>query len=165
MDPVNYALQSAAIGAGATLVMDAWTAVRRPLLGTPAPDYRMVGRWFAHMARGRFRHDRIASAPAARGELWLGWIAHYAVGIAFAAVLLALRGVEWVREPTLAPAMLVGVGSVLAPFFVMQPAMGAGIAASRTPRPAVARLQSITTHAFFGFGLYAATTLLNTFSN
>jgi Protein of unknown function (DUF2938) len=38
----------------------------------------------------------------------------------------------------------------------MQPGMGAGIAASRTPRPAVARLHSLVTHGIFGLGLYAA---------
>jgi hypothetical protein len=37
----------------------------------------------------------------------------------------------------------------------MQPGMGAGIAASRTPRPAAARMQSLVTHTIFGIGLYA----------
>ena len=66
-----------------------------------------------------------------------------------------MYGLEWVRQPTLGPALLVGVGTVLAPFLVMQPGMGAGVAASRTARPAAARLQSIVTHAIFGVGLYA----------
>jgi hypothetical protein len=48
----------------------------------------------------------------------------------------------------------VGIGTVAAPFFLMQPGMGAGIAASRTPRPNAARLQSLLTHAVFGLGLY-----------
>ena len=43
-----------------------------------------------------------------------------------------------------------------APFLLMQPGMGAGIAASRTPRPAAARLHSLVMHAMFGLGLYAA---------
>lgn len=43
-----------------------------------------------------------------------------------------------------------------APFLLMQPGMGAGIAASRTPRPTIARLHSLLTHAIFGLGLYAA---------
>jgi hypothetical protein len=45
---------------------------------------------------------------------------------------------------------------VAAPFFLMQPGMGAGIAASRTRRPAAARFQSLVTHGVFGLGLYAA---------
>ena len=38
----------------------------------------------------------------------------------------------------------------------MQPAMGAGIAASRTPNRAAARMRSFITHAIFGISLYAA---------
>ncbi len=66
--------------------------------------------------------------------------------------------------PTLGPALLVGVGTVAAPFLLMQPGMGAGIAASRTPRPNAARLQSLATHAVFGAGLYAAALVLNLLS-
>jgi hypothetical protein len=90
------------------------------------------------------------------GERAIGWTAHYLIGIAFAAVLLAVSGTEWARSPTLAPALAVGIGSVMAPFFLMQPGMGAGIAASRTPRPNAARFQSVVTHTIFGLGLYAA---------
>jgi hypothetical protein len=91
-----------------------------------------------------------------RGERPIGWAAHYLIGIAFAAMLLAIWGLEWARHPTIGPALIVGIGSVAAPFLLMQPGMGAGIAASRTPRPAAARFQSIVTHAMFGLGLYAA---------
>lgn len=153
---MDYLTYSLVIGSGATVVMDLWSVARKRLLGVPAADYGLVGRWFAHMARGRFRHERIAAAPPVPGERLIGWTAHYLVGIAFAAVLLAIWGVDWARHPTLAPALSVGIGSVAAPFLLMQPGMGAGLAARRTPRPAAARLQSLVTHAFFGLGLYAA---------
>lgn len=148
------------IGAGATAVMDLWNLVRARVLGGRMPDYALVGRWIAYMARGRFRHDVIAASPPVAHERLIGWTAHYLIGIAFAAVLLSIWGVEWARQPTLAPALIVGILSVAAPFLIMQPGMGAGIAASRTPRPNVARMQSIVTHAVFGFGLYAAAWLL-----
>ncbi len=148
------------IGAGATAVMDLWAIARRRLLGTPAPSYGLVGRWLGHMPRGRFRHASIAAAPPVRGERLVGWMAHYLTGIGFAAALLAIWGDAWMRHPTLAPALVVGVVTVAAPFFLMQPGMGAGIAASRTPRPAAARVQSIVTHAIFGLGLYASAELL-----
>ena len=144
------------IGIGATAVTDLWGIVRKPLLGVPAPDYGLVGRWFAHMADGRFRHDSIAKAAPVAGERLVGWAAHYLTGIAFAGVLIAIWGLDWVRHPTPGPAMLVGIVTVAAPFLLMQPGMGAGIAASRTPRPNAARLQSLLTHAVFGVGLYAA---------
>lgn len=153
---MDYLVCTLLIGAGATAVMDLWAVARKRLLGTPAPNYGLVGRWFAHMPRGRFRHDSIAAASPMRGERLIGWSAHYLIGIAFAAMLTGIWGLAWVYHPTIGPALIVGIGTVAAPFLVMQPGMGAGIAASRAPRPAAARLQSVVTHAIFGLGLYAA---------
>jgi hypothetical protein len=163
---MNYLVCALVIGAGATAVMDIWAAARKRVLGIPALDYGLVGRWLAYLARGRFRHDPIAASPPVQGERLIGWTAHYLIGIAFAAMLLAIWGLDWARHPTIGPALIVGIGSVAAPFLLMQPGMGAGVAASRTPRPAVARLHSLITHAIFGLGLYAAgwvTSLLDTF--
>ncbi|MNW02868.1 hypothetical protein D3C71_1987200 [compost metagenome] len=53
--------------------------------------------------------------------------------------------------------------SVAAPFFILQPGMGAGIAASKTPRPNTARLRSLMAHAIFGVGLYVAAWALTHF--
>jgi hypothetical protein len=119
-------------------------------------NFGLVGRWLAYLPRGRFRHDPIAASPPVQGEGLIGWVAHYLIGIAFAAVLLALWGLGWARDPAIGPALIVGIGSVAAPFLLMQPGMGAGIAGSRTPRPAAARLQTFLTHGIFGLGLYAA---------
>ena len=149
-------ITAALLGIGATAATDLWASVRRRWLGVPAPDFGLVGRWIAHMPRGRFRHERIASAAMVRGERVIGWTAHYLIGVAFAALLIAMTGRDWLRHPTPWPALLFGVVSVLAPFLLMQPGMGAGIAASRTPNPSAARRQSLATHAIFGFGLYLA---------
>ena len=153
---MNYLVCTLLIGAGATAVMDIWAVARKRLLRIPSLDYRLVGRWLIHMTRGRFKHERIAASPAAPAERLIGWTAHYLIGIAFAAMLLAIWGLDWARHPTIGPALIVGIGSVAAPFLVMQPGMGAGIAASRTPRPSAARLQSLITHSIFGLGLYGA---------
>jgi hypothetical protein len=144
------------IGAGATALTDLWVVVRKRWFGVPAPDYRLLGRWIAYLFRGRFHHDAILSTPAVKRERLIGWGAHYLIGIVFAAILLAIWGPEWVSRPTLLPALIVGVGTVAAPFLLMQPGMGAGVAASRTPNPAVARVRSIVMHAVFGLGLYGA---------
>ena len=143
------------IGIGATAFMDLWGVVRKPLLGIAPPNYGLVGRWIAYMPRGRFRHEAIAASSPIRGEQIIGWSAHYLIGIAFATLLISIWGFEWIRHPTIGPAIAVGIGTVAAPFLIMQPGMGAGIAASRTPRPASARVQSLITHVVFGLGLYA----------
>ncbi len=153
---MDYLMYAVPIGAGATAVTDVWGWIRKPLLNVPSPDYGLVGRWFGHMLRGRFRHHSIAAAAAVKGERLIGWTAHYLIGIAFAAVLIGIWGLGWVQDPTLGPALMVGIGTVAAPFLLMQPGMGAGIAASRTPNPRAARLRSLTSHAVFGVGLYAA---------
>ncbi|MGO1001854.1 DUF2938 domain-containing protein [Lysobacter sp. CA196] len=158
---VEALVRAAVIGIGATAVMDIWGLVRTRLLHIAAADYGLVGRWLAYLPRGRFRHDPIAATPPVRGERAIGWSAHYLIGIAFAAVLLAVWGLDWARRPTLAPALVVGIGSVAAPFLLMQPGMGAGFAARRTPRPGFARMQSLLTHAVFGVGLYLAAVAAN----
>ena len=149
-------MHSLLIGSGATALLDLWSLARHRLAHVPPPDYGLVGRWFAYMPRGIFRHAAIGKTPAVRGEGLIGWTAHYLIGIAYAGVLLAIWGLDWARQPTLGPAMIVGVGSVAAPLLLMQPGMGAGIAASRTPQPGVARVRSLLAHTVFGVGLYLA---------
>ena len=144
------------IGVGATLLMDLWGAVRQPLFGFARLDYALLGRWVGGMASGQFRHDAIARSTPVRRERLIGWTAHYLIGVSFAALLLAIWGAAWLHRPALGPALLVGIGTTGAPLLIMQPAMGAGIAASRTPLPNAARLQSLLTHAIYGVGLYLA---------
>jgi len=153
-------LAAAAVGIGATAIMDGWAIVQKRLFGVPPLDYRLVGRWIGHFPQGRFHHDGIGKAAPVRGEAVIGWVAHYAVGVAFAALLLALWP-NWLRHPTFMPALVIGIGSIVAPFFIMQPALGAGIAASRTPKPWLARFRSLVAHASFALGLMASGVLIS----
>src|SRR5262245_23833163 len=148
------------IGMGATALIDLWALLLRRAFGTASLDYALVGRWIGHMPAGRFAHASIAAAPRVRGERLMGWGAHYAIGVLFAGALLAACGLDWARQPSPGPALAIGILTVAAPFFVMQPGMGLGIAASKTPKPNVARLRSLATHAIFGLGLYASAFLL-----
>ena len=156
----QYLIHAVPIGLVATAFMDLFALARRRVSGTPLPDYALVGRWIAHMRRGRFRHAAIAKTPAVRTECGLGWAVHYATGIVFAGALLVVAGIGWARDPTLLPALAIGIGSVAAPFLLMQPGMGAGIAARRTADPTTARVRSLVAHAVFGVGLYLAGSVL-----
>jgi hypothetical protein len=149
-------LRTVAIGIGATAVLDLWNQLLERAFGVPSLNMAMLGRWFGNFARGTFVHASIAKAPPVSGERLIGWSAHYGIGIMWAAVLLTVWGLEWARHPTLMPALFVGLATVVAPFFIMQPSMGLGIAASRTPRPNVARLKSVLSHTVYGLGLYAS---------
>lgn len=156
---LEFVVRAALIGIGATLVMDVWATLQRLLFGVQPLNYAMVGRWMGHLTKGRFVHDPIGKAAPVSGEAILGWGAHYAIGIVFAALLLGFWGIDWARSPTLLPALIVGLATVAAPFFILQPGLGAGIAASKTPKPNVARLRSLVAHASFGAGLYLAALL------
>lgn len=147
------------IGVGATLVMDGWGLLLRRL-GVATPNFAMVGRWAGHLLQGRVRHQAIARAEPVRHERVWGWLIHYAIGVLFAVLLVLIVGEGWLLAPTLWPALMVGVGTVVAPLCLMQPAMGAGFFASKTPAPARNCLRSLVTHAVFGVGLFLSAALV-----
>ena len=155
MNPLALSLISTIlIGLGATLSADLWALVLKRAFKIPAPDYCLVGRWLRTMPEGTFRHANIISAPPKSAECTVGWIAHYSIGVTFALIFVAFVGNNWLQHPTPVPALLFGVVTVVAPFFVMQPAFGLGFAASKTSNPAQARLRSLMNHTAFGIGLY-----------
>lgn len=147
------------IGIGATVVMDLWGLLLRRL-GVATLNFAMVGRWAGHLLNGCLRHQAIAKAEPVRNELAWGWAIHYAIGVLFAMLLVAVVGEGWLLAPTLLPAVVVGVGTVVAPLCFMQPVMGAGFFASRTPTPARNCLKSLVTHFVFGVGLFLSAGLL-----
>jgi hypothetical protein len=152
--PLNYILGAIAIGIGATLAMDLWNLFLKRAFSVPSLNYCLLGRWLCHMPRGTFRHASIAVAPEKPFECAVGRIAHYTIGVVLALVFVVLVSGEWLARPTLLPALLYGLLTVVFPFFIMQPSFGLGMAASRAPKPAQARLKSLVTHTLFGVGLY-----------
>ena len=150
----------ALIGIGATLILDLWGLFQSRVLKMRGLDYAMIGRWIGHMPRGRFRHPSILQADSIPGERAMGWIVHYLTGILFAGGLVLFCGVNWLFEPTFLPAIITGVITVAAPFLIMQPSLGFGLAASKTPRPSISRLRSLVTHSVFGLGLYLTATAI-----
>lgn len=154
-EELEITLRVALIGAGATIVMDLWLLLLKRL-GIPTLDMALLGRWIGHLPQGQWVHDRIANAAPVRAERWLGWAAHYAIGVVFAALQVSLWGSAWARSPRLLPAVLTGIATAAAPLFVLQPALGAGIASCRTETPVRKTAMSLANHAVFGIGLYLA---------
>lgn len=155
-DMIDLIVRAAPIGIGATALLDLWALMLNRFFGIPPANWAMVGRWIGHFPRGRFVHASIAAADPVAGERSIGWAAHYLIGVGFAVLLLAVYGRGWASDPTLIPALIFGLATVIAPFFLMQPAMGSGIAASKAPNPGAARARSVASHLVFGIGLFAA---------
>src|SRR4051794_3800 len=129
----DYILGAIAVGIGATLFMDLWNLFLKRSFSIPSLDYCLLGRWLRHMPGGTLRHENITAAPQKPFECAVGRIAHYTIGVVLALVFVVLVSGEWLARPTVLPALLFGIGTVAFPFFIMQPSLGFGIAASRTP--------------------------------
>ena len=152
--PTIYILDAVLIGIGATLFIDLWAAAIRRAFSVRSLDYCLLGRWVLHLPDGKLVHTSIGAAAPKPHECKIGWAAHYMIGTGFALVFVLFASGAWLERPTLLPALLFGVATVLVPFFTMQPSFGLGIAASKTPRPNRTRLKSLMTHTVFGLGLW-----------
>lgn len=151
---MQLAIQGLLIGAIATIGMDVWTIVVTYILRLPTTDWAMVGRWFGHMPRGVFVHRPIAEAAPITNELAIGWIAHYVTGLVYGLIYLHGLRILFSKDPSLMSALVFGLLTLVFPWFVMQPGMGIGVFATKSPRPAVIRLINVSMHAVFGASLY-----------
>lgn len=149
-----FVMRAILIGLGATLTFDLWGLFLKHAFKITPSNICFVGRWLLYMPEGTFKHTNITSSPPKRAECTVGWLAHYTIGITFAIVFVVITGRNWIQQPTLLPAMLFGVVTVLAPFFIMQPSFGLGVAAANSPNPTQARWRSLVNHTAFGVGLY-----------
>lgn len=152
--------RSLAIGIVATALLDLWALFLNRAFGIPLANWAVVGRWFAYLPRGRFMHDTIADTPPVSNELAIGWIMHYLIGALFAAIVILIWGLDWARNPTLLPALIVGVVTVGCGWFILQPGMGFGLAASKRPNANQVRLIGLINHVVFGLGLWLAALLM-----
>ncbi|MEZ2128875.1 MULTISPECIES: DUF2938 domain-containing protein [unclassified Sinorhizobium] len=152
--------RSIAIGIGATILMDIWAIVLAKASVTGWPNWAPAGRWFWHLGKGQVFHEDINAAEPYSHELALGWIGHYAVGILYGILLVLLVGADWLAAPTFLPAWIFAIVTVAAGWFLLQPGLGLGWAASKTPNPTKVRMLNLLAHTVFGFGLYATALLV-----
>jgi hypothetical protein len=141
------------MGVIATAILDCWSLMLRRMFQAPVTNWGHVGRWAAAIPTGRIRNDSINDVPPVDHEKAIGWTVHYLIGVVYAAVYLAILS-ALSRPPDLYSALIFGVCTVLAPWLILQPGLGAGYFASRTPKPNLTRSLNLLAHIVFGFGLY-----------
>lgn len=151
---LDLVLRTFAIGFGATLLTDIWNLCLKRVFGIPSLDFCLLGRWILYMPEGTFRHDRITATPVKTLECAVGWSAHYSIGVALAVAFVVIVSGDWFAQPSVLSALLFGIGTVVFPLFVMQPALGLGMASAKTQNPMQARLKSFMTHSVYGIGLW-----------
>lgn len=90
----------------------------------------------------------------------LGWIGHYAVGILYSVIFAVYGGMEWFSGPVFLPVWILGILTVTAGWFLLQPGLGIGWAASKLPNTQNIRLLKLIAHTFFALGIYGTALLL-----
>lgn len=157
---MSLVVDGALLGLGATVLLDLSHQAFGRLPGQTLPNWRPVGRWFWNLTDGKVFHAAIADAPPSPNDLAIGWAAHYAVGILYGVIFALIVGPGWIAAPTFLPAWIFAIVTVAAGWFLLQPGMGLGWAASKTPNPAKVRAISLVNHTVFGLGLWLTGLLL-----
>jgi len=147
------------MGIAGTLAMDVWARVLHVVFGQPLSNWGKPGRWLAQVFRGKVFNDDINAVKPVQGEVLLGWGLHYVVGIAYGVAFVLLAGPEWLAAPTLLPVWAFSVVTIVFGWFLLQPGMGLGWAASRTPAPWKTRCMGLVAHSAFGLGMWGGALL------
>jgi uncharacterized membrane protein YagU involved in acid resistance len=114
------------------------------------PD--LIGRWIGYLLRGKFSRTDILQTAPLRGELLLGFAAHYSIGIVVTLVYFGLLVV--VRATPSAPsAILYGAATTVFPWFLMFPSQGMGWLGWDAPGDAHLTRASLFNHIVFGLGM------------
>lgn len=149
-------VRSVAIGIFATMMMDLVAVVgfKAGLAGRGPrrQGLEFIGRWIGYLLRGKVRHEDILLTPPLPGERSLGLITHYMTGIALGFAYIGLLKAA-ATIPSLWSGLAFGTFTVVLPWFLYFPAIGAGIMGRvGSPRLDMART-SLLTHAVYGLGL------------
>ncbi|CAI3930005.1 MULTISPECIES: DUF2938 domain-containing protein [Commensalibacter] len=148
------------IGVGATVMMDIWDIVFGSLPGQSKSNWAPVGRWVWHLKEGIVFHQNIDDAKPYEHELALGWIFHYIVGILYGVLFALYVGTGWFAYPTFLPTWVWGMITIGAGWFLLQPGLGIGVAASQLSNAWTVRILNIVAHSFFALGMYGTALLL-----
>ena len=144
------------VGILATVTMDvvARIALRLGIAGQgprrTGPD--LIGRWVGYLLQGKFRHTDILQTPPLRGELLLGFAAHYTIGIVLTLLFLGLVLVAHMRPAPLS-AILFGTATTALPWFLMFPSQGMGWLGWHAPGDVHLVRASLFNHIVFGLGI------------
>ncbi|ADE40680.1 DUF2938 family protein [Candidatus Puniceispirillum marinum] len=148
-------------GVFACIILDLWQIGLQRLVGIPATNWGVVGRWLiVGLGTGRFVNDQLDDTATIKNEAAAGWTLHYAVSIGYGVIYAVLMyqtpwfGTTWLDG------IYFGAASVVVPWFIFLPCMGKGILARKTPNPVKVCGLALAAHIIFGvamafgFGLF-----------
>ena len=142
------------MGVAGTLAMDIWALLLERIAGVARPNWGAVGRWVVEASRGRVFHDSFSDVAVLPGEARIGWAFHYLVGAIYGLVFVAIVGADWLNAPTFPAVWVFSILTIGFGWFLLQPGLGLGWAASKTDAPWRARGLGLLAHTVFGLGMW-----------
>lgn len=142
------------MGCLSVAVLDLWQRVAHRLGGLPPTNWAVVGRWCLMLLRqGVVFNTGLAQAPPLQWERLVGWLFHYAVGVAYVLFYWSVWRPNWGLDNPWVDGLLFGTLSTVVPWLFFMPATGVGLFASRTPRPLFVCLSVLVVHMVFGVAI------------
>ena len=157
----NLNMRLVLIGIIATVTMDVLSggAIKLQLI-SPLPP-RLIGRWFASVARGQLFHHDIGQVTPVNYEMAIALPVHYAIGVTLALAYWLATSALGLSPRNPFTALSFGLTTNALPWLVMFPAMGYGWFGTQGPPGTRLFVSSLTNHCFYGLGLWIGTSLLN----
>ena len=157
---MSLLLKAILIGILATITMDILSiALGRLGLVAPLPP-RLMGRWFALVARGRPLQADIAKALPVKREMAIAVPTHYAIGITLALIFLLASAAFGLNPRNFLVALRFALCTNIFPWLLMFPAMGYGWFGLHGPPNTRLFRSSFVSHTFYGLGLWLGSSLV-----
>jgi len=123
-------------------------------------DMALLGRMTAGWTHGRFIYNHPDELEPVPNEKIYGYLTHFAIGISLAVPFITLWGL-FVKNP-LTPfgAIIFGISTTAASFFLVYPSMGLGVCGLKSPVKIKAFVSPLANHFFYGVGLAIAVAIL-----
>ena len=137
-----------------TLVIDIWAFILSTIFKLPTTNWSMVGRWCAHLDTSQFIHRPLSQSKPLKHEQTIGWLFHYIIGIGYAYLYVILMIFIVSNDPSLTSAIIYGLVALIAPWLVLQPALGFDLFARLADRPNTIGALNLFVRLIFGVALY-----------
>lgn len=123
-------------------------------------DVAMIGRMAAGWTKGRFHYEHPDEMAPVKNEVVYGYLAHFGIGVSFS-IPFIFGWDLWVGGPA-SPlwAVLYGVATTAASFFIVYPLMGLGAFGRKSPERTKAFITPLANHFFYGVGLAVGVVLV-----
>ena len=148
-----FGFQIVIVGFGACVVFDVWQRIFHWFTAIPPTNWAIVGRWtIGLLTNGQLIVRDLELRPNMRNELGVGWLVHYGIAIAYAAIFMLLMKAN-ILAAEFADGLLFGVVSVVVPWFFFLPCLGKGMMGRLTPNPPLVCALALMMHSIFGVAI------------